>query len=282
MVFKERLLMAFTFSHPVMIIPIYKINSKMFSFFGLILGSMILDFSYFFNFFPLIGFFDANNYYSIKTLLFYYTPLSILIYLLYEYVIKIPLILNSPNFIKKRVLYSNIEDKEIKNLKTLFVYLYSVVIGMVTHILLDEFTHPNTLISRNFIIWNKRIGIFSISNYLYLLTSIIGIIILFYLFIKIKTNLIPDAYKTTITKKIIYWSIVLLCTIVTLIILFQHTNGQVKWLIMGAIKTRDLTLALGAMRTFVVGFFSGGILGVMLASLVYKVIGTVKTRIYAA
>lgn len=273
--------MAFTFSHPVMIIPIYKISSKKFSFFGLILGSMILDFSYFFNFFPSIGFIDINNYYSIKTLICYYTPLSILIYLLYEYVIKIPFILNSSNFIKKRVLYSNIENKEIKNVKTLFVYLYSVVVGMLTHILLDEFTHPNTLISRNFIIWNKRIGIFSVSNYLYLLTSIIGVIVLFYFFIKIKTNPIPDSYKTTTTKKVIYWLFVLLCTVITLIILFQHTNGQVQWLIMGAIKTRELTLALGAMRTFVVGFFSGSILGVILASLVYKVIGLVKTRIYA-
>jgi hypothetical protein len=264
-----------------MIIPVYKINSKKFSLFGLILGSMILDFSYFFNFLPSLGSIDVNNYYSIKTLLFYYMPLSILIYLLYEYIVKMPLIINSSNFIKKRVLHSDIENKEIKSIKTLFVFLYSVITGILTHILLDEFTHPNTFISRNFINLSKRIGIFSISNYLYILTSIIGIIVLLYFFIKIKTKPIPDSYKITTTKKILYWMFVLLCSVIMLIISYQHTNGQLKRLIMLAIKTRDLSIPLGVIRTFVIGFFSGSILGIILTSLIYKVIGLVKTRIYA-
>ncbi len=200
--------MSFTFSHPMMILPIYNYKPKFFSLFGLVLGSTILDISYIFNSTLLEVInkcIDTNDYFSIKTLLLFYIPSCIALYLFYEYLIKVPLILSLPDIIKSRIPANSICTPFIHSLKSFFVFLYSIFVGIITHIVLDEFTHPGTFVSKNFIDLSKKAGILSISNYLYILTSIAGIVILVLYIFKINPKPIHKSLNTTSARKFFYW-----------------------------------------------------------------------------
>ncbi len=269
--------MSFTFSHPIMILPVYNYKPKFFSLFGLVLGSIILDISYIFNSTLLEVInksIDTNDYFSIKTLLLFYIPSCIALYLFYEYLIKVPLILSLPDIIKSRIPVDSIHAPEVHSFKSIFVFLYSIFVGIITHIVLDEFTHPGTFLSKNFTVLSKKAGILSISNYLYILTSIAGTIILVLYILKIKPKSIHESLNTTSAQKFFFWGFILICGIVKLL----SSHQQYKIFLIAFINIHDYSILLGIIRTFIVQFLTGCTIGILTVSTIFKACGFFKNR----
>ncbi|WP_165582698.1 DUF4184 family protein [Ruminiclostridium papyrosolvens] len=196
----------------------------------------------------------------------FYIPSCIVVYLFYEYLIKVPLILNLPDIIKSRIPVSSIYNPVLHSFKSFFVFLYSIIIGIIMHISLDEFTHSNTFLSKNFTVLSKKVGILSISNYLYILTSIAGTVVLVLYVLKKKRKFIHESLKTTSARKFFYWGFILICGIVKLL----GSYRQYKILLIAFLSIHDYTILLGLIRTFIVQFLSGCIIGILTVSIIFK------------
>lgn len=128
--------MPFTFSHPALIIPIYKIRKKWFSISGLITGSIAPDFEYFFKMRK-----DISNYsHTLLSILYFNLPLALIVIYVFHAIVRKQLIKNLPSFLLCRVSdYYNTEWKLIF-LKKAPILILSVILGCLTHIGWDFFT----------------------------------------------------------------------------------------------------------------------------------------------
>lgn len=128
--FESKLLdMPFTFAHPAIILPFYK--SKTFSRFFtlLVIGSMSPDFEYFLRL-------QTYSKYShtIPGIFYFCIPASLVIFFLYEKVIKPEL---TRYFLQKEVTTISI----IRSNTDILLGITAIVIGAFSHILWDSFTH---------------------------------------------------------------------------------------------------------------------------------------------
>lgn len=126
--------MPFTLSHSAAVVPV--LRSRFFSATGLIAGSMAPDFEYFFRM-NVKGIY-GHTFWGI----FYFdVPVSLLIAILFHTVVKKNLLDNLPGFIQSR--FRDTRDLDftsyLKDHKMIF--LWSVILGTVTHIIWDGFTH---------------------------------------------------------------------------------------------------------------------------------------------
>lgn len=127
--------MPFTLAHPAAVV--YLKNTR-FNFTALILGSMAPDFLYFINFRPyghfgheFLGMFLLN------------LPLCFLLAYLFHNVIKSNLISHLPRPFDSWYGYLRTEKFMIHSWNDVWVFTYSSLFGMITHILWDGFTHSN-------------------------------------------------------------------------------------------------------------------------------------------
>ena len=126
--------MPFTLSHSAAVVPF--LRSRNFSATGLIVGSMAPDFEYFIRM-NVLGIY-GHTFWGI----FYFDlPMSLIIALLFHSVVKKNLIDNLPYFLQSRFHETRELDftSYLKDHKMIFVW--SVVLGTVTHIVWDGFTH---------------------------------------------------------------------------------------------------------------------------------------------
>ncbi|REK74741.1 DUF4184 family protein [Paenibacillus paeoniae] len=131
--------MPFTFAHPLYAAPLKLVKPGMVSLTGLILGSLSPDFEYFIALEPYqtIG-------HSGLGLLIQAIPLSLLLALLFHYLIKAPLADHLPGFLGLSGKAKGIIDRypwRMKRWGDWSIFLVSVVIGFATHVFLDAFTH---------------------------------------------------------------------------------------------------------------------------------------------
>lgn len=127
--------MPFTISHPAAVLPILKnknINST-----AAIIGSMAPDFEYFIHFKP----YQVYGH-TVSGLLFYNLPLVLLVYIIIELLIKQSLIINLPKQLVCR-FYSNTVQTFKLSLRSTIIFIYSAVLGMLTHLIWDSFTHSS-------------------------------------------------------------------------------------------------------------------------------------------
>ncbi|WP_100401914.1 DUF4184 family protein [Bacillus sp. FJAT-42315] len=123
--------MPLTFAHPAAVLPFPR-RSRWFDFSALVLGSMAPDFEYFFRGEPygvightLAGFFYFN------------LPLVILFYPIYHQLIHDTLHRHLPSFLQE----APIDYSFFSKLQKSFVIIYSALLGMLTHVVWDSFTH---------------------------------------------------------------------------------------------------------------------------------------------
>ncbi|MCM1989225.1 DUF4184 family protein [Oceanirhabdus seepicola] len=129
--------MPFTFSHAVVGFPLKKKYSKHFSLLGLILGSMAPDFLYFINLKP-SGYFG----HTLLGFLILNLPLCLLLNYLFTEHIKDSLITHFPKKIQS--YFSNCyKQKSNYSMKSMIIFCYSALLGMVTHVFWDSFTHKS-------------------------------------------------------------------------------------------------------------------------------------------
>lgn len=130
--------MPFTFAHPVIVLPFNYIQKHWFSMTGLVMGSMVPDFEYF------LRLRIKSIYSHTWTGLFWFdVPLGLLLTLLYSSVIKNRLIDHLPRGLNNR--FQQFKNVSLNNSSFYFIVVIciSVLIGAISHLVWDGFTHPN-------------------------------------------------------------------------------------------------------------------------------------------
>lgn len=124
--------MPFTFAHPAAVLPFVKKQSKYISVTALILGSMAPDFEYFLHFRPygVIG-------HTWLGFLYLNLPLVFLLAYIYHYILKKPFITNLPKPFAGYYTYAVDERWRLHTWKNFFVFCYSALFGMLTHVVWD-------------------------------------------------------------------------------------------------------------------------------------------------
>lgn len=210
--------MPFTFAHPVIILPFNRLPKKYFSLIGLIIGSLSPDFEYFIRF----RIFSIYSH-TIDGIFWFDLPLSIIVFILFHYIIRDSLYNNLPTLIRSRIL--NYKTEAFK-LKFWVIMSTSMIIGAATHLLWDSFTHESGYFVQNISFLNSKIEIstytFPLFKFLQQLSSFIGLLFLFLVIFRLpKTN----KANTPINKR--YWVILTgigLSLLIARVLLFPNLN----------------------------------------------------------
>ncbi|WP_417444967.1 DUF4184 family protein [Joostella sp.] len=130
--------MPFTFSHPAIVLPLNYLPKKWISLTGLIIGSLTPDFEYF-----LRMRIKSNYSHTFDGLFWFDLPLGILLAFIFHNIIRNSLFDNLPIFLKSRFLHLKQFNWNKNFKKKWLIIIISVLIGAISHILWDSFTHDN-------------------------------------------------------------------------------------------------------------------------------------------
>ncbi|QEA00102.1 DUF4184 family protein [Lysinibacillus fusiformis] len=211
--------MPLTFAHPAAVLPFTR-KSKYIHFSALVLGSMAPDFEYFLRGRPIgeightfAGFFLFN------------LPLVLIIYLIYYRFIHQPIMSHLPEFLQD---FNSYQMAGTKTWKTI-VFSYSALLGMLTHVIWDSFTHQNGLMVTNLHFLSQTFTLFGfhipIYKFLQHGSTLVGITLIFgYMYDRaslIKHNKMPAVSPQ---KKFAFWSALAFLTFVY-VCFWQWING---------------------------------------------------------
>lgn len=229
--------MPLTFAHPAVILPFSR-NSKFVNFLAMILGSMSPDFEYFLRGKPygeightFMGFVTFN------------LPIVVIIYLIYQTYIHRTLFNHLPSFLQD----TSSQKTNSTMLVKVFVFIYSALFGMLTHVVWDSFTHLEGFMVRNLSILTYKFQIygFNIPSFKFLQhgSTIVGILaILGYMYYRTATNCCNDGGQHTRPKqKMMYWGYIVLLTI--LLFCLWYLIDQVSFEFYGIIVVRIIDSA---------------------------------------
>ncbi|MGF6906375.1 DUF4184 family protein [Fusobacterium sp. PH5-44] len=238
--------MPFTFSHPSIVLPLKKLSPKWFSMTGLIIGSMLPDFEYFIRM-RMKSTFSHN----IHALWYFHLPIGIIIAFIFHNLIRDFLIDNLPLFLKSRFHYmKNINWNDYFR-KKWYLIVYSLVLGTLTHLFWDSFTHLNGYfvkifpVLKSFVyISGKKVYYFKILQHT---STILGALVIFIFIIKLPKN-------NNVSKHISlpYWILFLIFLVIVIIIRMS----------MG-IKYKHYV-------EFIVNIISSGFISLIITSIIYK------------
>ncbi|QDS33739.1 DUF4184 family protein [Brevibacillus brevis] len=141
--------MPFTFAHPAIVLPLRK--CKWFSFSALVFGSMAPDFEYFFRMQP----FSVYSH-TMLGLWLVDLPIAILLAFLYQYVVKKPMLARLPEWIGRGLGYTN-NGSRMPAWRTAIVFMYSALLGSLSHIAWDAFTHEGGRMVDHFLFLQQTI-----------------------------------------------------------------------------------------------------------------------------
>ncbi len=174
--------MPFTFSHPALILPITKTNTR-FSTTAIIIGSIVPDFEFFFQMreVPNIG-------HHILGFFVFDIPLAIIFCYLFHNVLRDPLIENLPTYFQKKCAKIYSFDWNAYASKNFFLFLSSLILGILSHLLIDEFTHHDgqlvvllPILKTNIYLASKPFQVFYL---LQIILSVFGLVSLFQIIVK--------------------------------------------------------------------------------------------------
>jgi hypothetical protein len=213
--------MPFTLSHVLAVYPFKKLTPKYFSASGLIVGSMAPDFEFFIRV-TLYGIW-GHTFWGI---FLFNLPISIALCLLFHQVIKRPLILHLPGPLYAR-FYKHLEVNWLVFFRENVVkVVLSILLGIFTHFLWDNFTHEPNYVSPFYIdclledifLFGNNIPLY---DTLWLTSSFAGLagFLLFIYMVKVDPAT-PQRKNTTINW---YWGLVV--GIAAVVILIRYVIG---------------------------------------------------------
>jgi len=128
--------MPFTFPHPAIVLPLTFLPRRWFSLTGLVIGSLTPDFEYF-----LRMRIQSDYSHTLSGLFWFDLPLGILLAFIFHNIIRDSLFDNFPTILKSR--FTNFKQFNWNNYfkNNWLVVIISVLIGAVSHIFWDSFTH---------------------------------------------------------------------------------------------------------------------------------------------
>lgn len=200
--------MPFTFAHPAAILPLKSFKSKWWSWTGLIVGSIIPDFEAIIR---LGG--DKDFSHSWLGMFLFDFPLGLTTAFVFHLFIRNALIDHIPLFFRKRFERFKSFDWNQYFSKHIFIVLFSLLVGIATHLIWDRITHTDTYT------YTEKAGI-ELGDYysrtlriwLQLISTILGLIVIYW---KIKSLALIDGIKSK--SKIRFWAIVVITAIITIV-----------------------------------------------------------------
>lgn len=229
--------MPLTFAHPAAVLPFSR-DSKYVNFLAMVLGSMSPDFEYFLRGMPygeightFIGFIAFN------------LPIVVIIYFIYQTCIHRTLFSHLPSIIQGTYSQKTSSTRMLK----VFVFLYSTLFGMLTHVVWDSFTHLGGFMVKNISILTYTVHIFNfnipIFKFLQHGSTIVGITaIISYMYFRAAKNKYDNVGNTKRKQKWMYWSQIVLLT--TLLFCLWYLIDKVTIESYGIIVVRIIDSAL--------------------------------------
>ncbi len=132
--------MPFTFSHPAIILPLTFLPKRFYSFTGLVVGSLVPDFEYFFRLRL-----QSHISHDIAGLFLFNLPLGMLLAYVYHAYVRDAFIDNLPGFFRKHLLHFKGQHWSAYFRNNWLVVALSVLVGAASHIFWDSFTHADKL-----------------------------------------------------------------------------------------------------------------------------------------
>src|SRR4051812_22079461 len=200
--------MPFTFSHPAIILPLAKLSRHWLSLSGLVAGSVAPDFEYFFRMRMYSGISHKP-----EGLILFDLPTGIALTFIFHNLIRDSLFDNSPGIIKNRVDVFKDFNWNRYFASHWFAVVVSVLIGSVSHLFWDSFTHNYTFFVDRYEFLRKEVIIFGVHTFRYRViqhvSTFVGGTIIAYAIWKLPTH---PLNKKAASKA--YWPLVILLTIV--------------------------------------------------------------------
>ncbi len=212
--------MPFTLSHIALVLPLK--NSKILSFTGLVAGSVVPDFEFYFQLKE-----GTQIAHTIHGIFLFNLPLALVLTFIFHLLLRDLLIINLPGSLRSK--YEHIIGFDWLNYckQNKLKLLVSIVLGCSGHIFIDGFTHQDSLLAQYLPILNTTVGVFDkpLSDVLQITLSSIGLIYLLWDLVKIPSP------KTTIAKRHSFkhfWSILISAAFIILLfrlMLFPEYNS---------------------------------------------------------
>jgi hypothetical protein len=193
--------MPFTASHPAIILPLLRL--QIFSASGLIMGSMVPDFEFFMR---LSG--QGIHGHTIAGMFWFNIPIALAFIFFYHLCIRDAMISNLPLYFRCRFKPFSSFDF-ITFFKSNYIkVLYSILVGNMSHIAWDAFTHDDGYFVGVLPVLRTTINfipLYDIFQYGFTALGAISILLFIRKLPRTKTN-----YQTTIKRQFTYWCIVLM------------------------------------------------------------------------
>jgi len=240
--------MPFTFAHPAAVLPFVKKQSKYISVTALTLGSMAPDFEYFLHFRPygVIG-------HTWLGFLYLNLPLVFLLAYMYHYILKKPLITHLPKPFAGYYIYAVNERWRLHTWKGFFVFCYSALFGMFTHVVWDAFTHNTGYFVKKIPFLQRELHSIPVYKYMQHGSTCIGLLLLLYVLWKYKDETGKDIMIASEKRK--YW---ISAIIVAVLIFVVHAFA-------------DPYFHIFQIGGIIVSGLTSSFCGLLIVSIVYKV-----------
>ena len=213
--------MPFTFSHPAAVIPMTYLPRRWVSLTGLVIGSMTPDFEYFLR----MRVYSSYSH-TWTGMLWFDLPLTIILAFLYHSIVRNKLIDNLPLILKNRLLVFK-QFMWTRYFKSNFlVVLLSCIVGTMTHILWDGFTHQHgqyveaiSTLQQTFMIDGLGIPVYKALQHT---SSLIGGLLVLYSFFQLPV----DTSLSNKTEPLFYWISVTLIALTVVALRFFTGLGN--------------------------------------------------------
>ncbi|MGG4393699.1 DUF4184 family protein [Paenibacillus thiaminolyticus] len=197
--------MPYTLAHPLYAAPLKLLQRKYLSLTGLILGSMAPDFEFFVALEP-----NQTIGHSTLGLFLYAIPLSLLLAVLFHYLIKDPLARHLPSVWNlDRKAHGLTRPWKMSGIRGWAVFLISVIIGFYAHVLLDGFTHETGIFVSRYPVLEQNIMGTPVYKLLQYGLSIIGLLVegVFLVLLLSKAQCGSGFVRVKRSAKAQYWAI---------------------------------------------------------------------------
>jgi hypothetical protein len=188
--------MPFTFSHPAIILPANRLSGEFFSMTGLVIGSMTPDFEYFIRM-------NLGSIFShtLHGLFYFDLPIGLALCFIFHDLVRNELINSMPPALYERFYALKNFDWNTHYKNEWPIVLLSIVIGAVSHILWDSFTHPCGYFVLKLPILRTRIYLagftITVYNFLQQLSTVIGLVAVFFFIYRMpKTKVVVNHSKS--------------------------------------------------------------------------------------
>ena len=175
--------MPLTFAHPAAIVPIYRRNKtpNLNILSALIIGSIVPDYVLFLTL-P----FSRDQSHSFLGMFWFCLPAGLISYFMFQKMLMLPVLNLLPPRVEACILHSRAESKDVPTFLELCFY---ILLGVITHLVWDSFTHDNGFFVVKFpVLQTILFSIFDYDVYIYKIlqhgSSLLGMSLLAYWFIR--------------------------------------------------------------------------------------------------